>query len=435
MTRWDAYSYSVAGRRDSNEDEILILPLGEDAYFHGVADGMGGFKGGDVASAIVLNYAKEFLTARFARAVRPDQLKKILRELYDGADAAVHKEQKTNPQLAGMGTTLACILAKGNKYVVGNIGDSRVYQLFGGQLSQVTEDHTYVQDMVRKTGIKPDAGVLKRYGHVVTRSIEGSKDEPDLFPAHDKWFTLKDGDGFLLCSDGLIIDKTADPESALARLFVETTSLGEAAQGMVTFALNAGSSDNISVVLATWGEFQRTSAQTGEPAVGGRESLAPVDAGTPPWRKWCASHTPTVISIVVLAVLALVLAFALRSFGQSEGESADSLTVSRWTEESASPAAQSGVELSSPAWRPFAGHGLESDGLSDDLVWSPYLSDKLMYYEVQFGGIGPMAFAEAHCPLNAIESLQAKVPYRVTVVAVLKGGHRIPGVPRMFIFR
>ena len=436
MSGWDAYSHSVAGRRDSNEDEILSLPLGEDGYFHGVADGMGGFKGGDVASAIVLKYAKEYLTDRFARPVRPDQLKKILRELYAGADAAVRKEQKNSPHLAGMGTTLACILAKGDKYVVGNIGDSRVYRSSGGDLIQLTEDHTYVQDMMRKTGIKPDAGVLKHYGHVVTRSIEGSKDVPDLFPRDDQWFTLGDGEGFLLCSDGLIIDKTADPESVFAGLLMGTATLKEAAEGMVSYALNAGSSDNISVVLATWGNFQRRVPQVTEPEDEGSGVVDAVEPGLPLWRKLFASLSPTVISIVVLTLLALVLAFALRSFGQPEGESDDAISANDLPiAQSESSLTTGGVKRSPLVWQPFAGHGLESAQLSDELSWSPYPSDNIMCYEVRFGGIGPRTFLDARCPLNTIEALQPKVPYRVTVVAILRDGRRIAGASRILIFR
>jgi protein phosphatase len=436
MSEWEAYSHSVAGRRDSNEDEMLILSLGEDGFFHGVADGMGGFKGGDVASAIVLKYAKEYLTDRFARPVRADQLKKILRELYAGADAAVRKEQKNNPQLAGMGTTLACILAKGDKYVVGNIGDSRVYCFSSGELTQLTEDHTYVQDMIRKTGIKPDAGVLKHYGHVVTRSIEGSKDVPDLFPTDDQWFTLRDGDSFILCSDGLIIDKTADPVSVFAGLLVGTATLKEAAEGMVSYALNAGSSDNISVVLATWGNLQRRQLQTPEPEGEGSGVVGALKPGPPLWKKLLGSLSPAVIAIVALALLALVLAFALRSFGQPEGESDDALGANGLSVAQSEPShAIGGVKRSPLVWQPFAGHRVGSARLSDGLSWSPYPSDDLMCYEVRFGGIGPKTFLEARCPLDTIEALQPKVPYRVTVVAILRDGRRISGASRILVFR
>lgn len=249
---WETHSYSVAGRRERNEDRVLVLPLPGGAYFLAVADGMGGIRGGEIASAAVLDAAREFLLRRFAAAVRSIQLKKITRELFAFADDAVRSKQAENPQLAGMGTTLACLLAQGSRYVVGNIGDSRIYRLRGGRLTQITTDHTYVQEMITKTGTKPDPGIVRKFGHVVTRSIEGSKEKPDLFPVGAKFFTLADGDGFLLCSDGLIIDKSLDHASALELHFKKSTALKESAARMVAFALEAGSSDNISVVLARW---------------------------------------------------------------------------------------------------------------------------------------------------------------------------------------
>jgi PPM family protein phosphatase len=338
MPQWDTYSASVAGRRETNEDGVLILPLGEAGYFIAVADGMGGVKGGEVASAVVLDFAREFLTSRFARPVRADQLKKILRGLYAGADAAVSKAQKANPMLAGMGTTLACLLAHGDRYVVGNIGDGRVYRSTGGVLTLLTKDHTYVQEMISTSGTKPDSGVIKKFGHVLTRSIEGGKDKPDIFPLHDKWFTLNESEGFLLCSDGLILDKGADHESSLESLFVGTRSLKEAAERMVAFALDAGSTDNISVALATWGTFQRSPESAGEPA--GRKAPGSIPVLRSTRSKRPVPVTPTLLSLIILAVLALVALLVLRSFGHSERGSGNSRVGRQSTEERRDAAAR-----------------------------------------------------------------------------------------------
>ncbi len=235
---------------------MLILPLAGEGYFFAVADGMGGIKGGEIASAAVLDAAREFLIRRFSAPVRSQQLKKIVRELYLAADGAIRAKQKENPQLAGMGTTLACLLAVGKRVVVGNIGDSRIYRLRDGRLSQITVDHTYVQEMITKTGARPDPGLVKRFGHVVTRSIEGGKEKPDLFPRDGIPYTLEEGDGFLLCSDGLIMDKSMDHASPLEKFLNPGVALEEAAVRMVSSALDAGSSDNVSVILARWGRLR-----------------------------------------------------------------------------------------------------------------------------------------------------------------------------------
>lgn len=321
MSQWESYSHSVAGRRESNEDEVLALPLGSEGYFIAVADGMGGIKGGEVASAIVLNFAREFLTRRFKKPVRPEQLKKIIRDLYAGADAAVRKEQTSSPHLAGMGTTLACILVQGTKYVVANIGDSRVYRCSQGAFEQLTVDHTYVQDMMTRSGVRPDARLVEHFGHVVTRSIQGGKDKPDIFPREDRTFALADGEGFLLCSDGLISDKSADQQAPLEALFRTTTGLQEAAEKMVEAALDAGSTDNISVVLATWGAFQRSQTQ---PEVTPDPQTTVTLKAVPPARKPMSfARSPRIVALVVLAALALLLAVIVCASDGSEGSTGD----------------------------------------------------------------------------------------------------------------
>jgi protein phosphatase len=214
---------------------------------------MGGTTGGTVASTIVLQAAREFLEGRFAAPVHSSQLKEILREAYARADAALKQEQTARPHLAGMGTTLASVLALGERFVVANIGDSRVFRLTSGRFDQITVDHSYIQEMMARSGVKPDPALLRQFGHVLNRSIQGNGDHPDLFPKRKKWFTLDEGDGFLLCSDGLILDKSADGEPGLGRQLREAPTLKQCAEAMVAGALASGSGDNITVIVAKWG--------------------------------------------------------------------------------------------------------------------------------------------------------------------------------------
>jgi protein phosphatase len=403
---------------------VLILPLADGGYFLAVADGMGGIKGGEVASATVLEVARNFLTRRFSSPVRPDQLKKILRELYAAADAAIRRAQKENPHLAGMGTTLACLLAKGGRFVVGNIGDSRIYRLTEGHLTQMTTDHTYVQEMITKTGLKPDAGLVKKFGHVVTRSIEGGKEKPDLFPGDKKFLTLKDGDGFLVCSDGLIIDKSADHESSLEAHFKESASLQEAAERMVSFALDAGSSDNVSVVLATWGHFQR-SEEKGEGPSSRQESGTARDA-RPTNGKYALLGSRTFISLMLVALLALAAIAGWRYLGQDAavGEEAASM-----------PAVSADPGSDQQEWKPFAAQLRRTYRLTDDFPWTPYPSRDVKEYEICFGQIGPRIFDRPVCSLKNIDSLRRGVPYRVTVAALCQDGRRVTGASGIFVFR
>jgi serine/threonine protein phosphatase PrpC len=427
MNSWDAYSESVAGRREANEDRVLTLPLGDDGYFFAVADGMGGFKGGALASSVVLAYARDFLTERFSEPVRPDQLKRILRELYAGADAAIRAEQKANPGFEGMGATLACLLAKGDLYVIGNVGDSRVYRLTEGSLQQLTVDHTYLQDMITKTGTRPDPGVVKHFSHVVTRSIQGGKDTVDIFPLEERWYRLADGDGFLLCSDGLILDKGADHESVLERHFSSAKSLKEAVEKMVSFALGSGSSDNVSVVLATWGAFRRL--QDTEP-----ETLArvPEKAVAPRRRSFLEKLSGEIVPLLVVAIILLAVLFVMRVFGQSRALSSQS--ESRQTPLEAAQILPEHSEVSH-AWQPFGDDEDRIYRLDDELAWSAHPSGEVSYYEVRFGELPTVRCNQASCRLRDLGELQVKVPYRVTVVAVLPDGTRETGPSQVFVFR
>jgi len=411
MSTWDTFTHTIAGRREENEDGVLALPLGEDGYFFAVADGMGGIKGGEVASATVLDAARDFLTKRFSRPVRADQLKKILRDLYAASDAAIRRKQKEDPLLAGMGTTLATLLVKGDKYVVGNIGDSRIYRLSGGHLRQVTTDHTFVQEMIAKNG-KLDAGVVKRFSHVVTRSIEGGKERPDIFPDDGKHFTLEEGDGFLLCSDGLIIDKSSDQAVSLERHFRESGSLKEAAARMVFSALDGGSSDNVSVVLATWGAFARTAGRVEETPPPPRADQADGAMSA------AGKMNPRVVLLCV--ALVLVGAFvAWSAFGP--GESDDVSLV--------------GSDDSGAAWQPFNGQARKTYSLSDDFAWTPYRSGEVRAYEIKFGDIGPKVCDRPVCSLKEVDDLYVGVPYRVSVVACCTDGRRVAGASGIFVFR
>ncbi len=251
------YTISFIGRRKNNQDSYLALKLSDDIYFFAVADGMGGAVGGKKASELVLQSAREILGERLKKGIRPGDLKNVLSDIYENAQRSIAKAVEEKPELKGMGTTLSCVLILGNKYVVGNLGDSRVYLLRNGQLHQITEDHTYIQDYKKKTGRDADPNILKQYGHLLTRSIDGGKDRPDLFPLEKDYELLVESDVFLICSDGLITDKTSEDTSLFRNYILGTKSLRQAAESLVSMAYYQGSGDNISVVLAAYGKPKR----------------------------------------------------------------------------------------------------------------------------------------------------------------------------------
>lgn len=253
MMKPNYFALSFVGRRSSNQDAFITLELNDTSYFIAVADGMGGATSGHVASQTVLKEAERFLKWTFAKDPNPKNLKNILKQTFTICQKAIADAIQNNPELSGMGTTLACVLICGNRFVVGNIGDSRVYKHYRNEFIQITEDHTYIQDFLKKEGGVISPEIQAQYSSFLTRSIDGGEDTPDIYPAENDFDTLLPGTAFMICSDGLILDKSATDTSLLKELYLGTKSLKKAAENMISSAFQSGSSDNITVALFEYG--------------------------------------------------------------------------------------------------------------------------------------------------------------------------------------
>jgi len=241
-----------------NQDDILHFYPSPDSFFLGVADGMGGVAGGQIASQTVLQTVETVLKDEFEDAVSPDMLKEILDKAFDAAQASIREITEQDPSLDGMGTTLTCVLGCENRFVAGNLGDSRVYHLTDGEIQQVTEDHSYLREFEKEAGednIDPE--FIEQYGHIINKTLDGSGDEPDYFPKEAPFYELQEEDGFLLCSDGLIVDKLQDQKQLFKSYMMGTPDLQTAAESLVSLAYYSGSTDNISAVLAEAGTLER----------------------------------------------------------------------------------------------------------------------------------------------------------------------------------
>jgi protein phosphatase len=255
-----AHGTTYPGRREVNQDDILQCYPSPKSFFFAVADGMGGTAGGQIASETALTVAEEYLEDCFEDEgeIHSRNLKSILATLFGRAQDAIRKVTEERPQLDGMGTTLSCVLGYDDRFVVGNLGDSRVYHLHQGTMRQVTEDHSYLQEFKKRAGDKKlDPEFVAQYGHIINRTLDGGDDEPDLFPEADPYFTLHEQDGFLLCSDGLIVDKAKNKEQLFKSYLLGTPDLKTAAESLVSLAFYLGSTDNISVILAEAGTLKR----------------------------------------------------------------------------------------------------------------------------------------------------------------------------------
>ena len=238
----------VGMKREHNEDSFLV---NEDLGLYVVCDGMGGHAGGETASRLaVQTIEKELISAKLrvddpfsasAQAALPESpLAGALREAVEGACAAVFRTSRANPELAGMGTTCISLLVRADHAIVGHVGDSRAYLVRDGQVWQLSEDHSLVNEQVRAGLLTDEEAKHSRLKNIITRSVGFEEDVlVDVIGVE-----TRAGDRFLLCSDGLsnLIDND-EIRDALAR-----TDVGKVPEMLIQLANSRGGDDNITVI-------------------------------------------------------------------------------------------------------------------------------------------------------------------------------------------
>lgn len=228
------YSWASAtdiGRvRDHNEDAVAPHHEGEgsERLVAGVADGMGGHVGGEVASAVALDAAL---------ATGGDVVARV-----EAANRAVVDAAKADPRLWGMGTTLTLAVIADDTIDIGHIGDSRAYLLHDGGLTQLTDDHSLIAEMVASGELDPSDASHHPYRSVITRAI-GLDETVEVDRVQRD---LVDGDRLLLCTDGLtsMVD-----DSQIRTMLEDQSGPAETARALVDAANAAGGFDNTSVVV------------------------------------------------------------------------------------------------------------------------------------------------------------------------------------------
>jgi serine/threonine protein phosphatase PrpC len=236
----------VGMKREHNEDSFLV---NEDLGLYVVCDGMGGHAGGETASRLaVQTVERELLSARlrtdnpFASAAElaDTPLAGALREAVEGSCAAVFRTSKLNPELHGMGTTCICLLIHETKALVGHVGDSRAYLVREGEVVQLSEDHSLVNEQVRAGLLTPEEARVSRLKNIITRSVGFEEDVlVDVMGVE-----TKPGDRFLLCSDGLsnLIANEEIGEMLASKPFAEIP------KALIDLANDRGGDDNITAV-------------------------------------------------------------------------------------------------------------------------------------------------------------------------------------------
>jgi len=257
-----AYGTHPGQLRDINQDNVLSLvrpqKLGQALGLLVVADGMGGHKAGEVASRLAVETIRDSLAWMLEQddaqatvlAGNPggedSALERRLKRAIEEANQVIYAYSQENKKDAGnLGCTLTCVLVSGSNAVVANVGDSRTYLYRDQELQQITEDHSYVWQLVREGFLKVEEIYDHPQRNVITRAL-GNQEEV----AVDTWtYTLEDGDRLLLCSDG-VWEMIHDPDEIAAALASE--ELQDAVDLLIEAANRYGGLDNIGVVVAEY---------------------------------------------------------------------------------------------------------------------------------------------------------------------------------------
>ena len=228
--------------RSNNEDSVAFDASVRLAV---LADGMGGYNAGEVASQM----ATSFIVAELGRWLREahaqasdSEVRRAMDICVDNANRAIFNAANTNPQYAGMGTTLVVAVFRDERLMLGHVGDSRCYRLRAGRLQQITRDQSLLQEQIDAGLITPEQAAFSANKNLVTRAV--GVEDTVLLETHPH--DILPGDLYMMCSDGLsdMLDDTRILQVMLAH-----DSLPACTQALIDAANDAGGKDNISVVL------------------------------------------------------------------------------------------------------------------------------------------------------------------------------------------
>lgn len=237
-----AYARTDKGNvRENNEDYFYISNSLDEVQLYILADGMGGYNGGEIASKLAVQTAKNYIENNFKDIEKDkDSIIQLLASSMEYANMVIYEKSKETPELQGMGTTLEICLIYNNKAYIGHIGDSRIYRVRKQFIRKLTQDHSYVQKLVKEGTITKEQAEHHPQKNMLMKALGcNAFVEPDVMV---KGF-LKD-DIIIMCSDGLsnMVDQETIYEMA-------SKNIEQATKDLVQLAKDRGGYDNITVVI------------------------------------------------------------------------------------------------------------------------------------------------------------------------------------------
>ena len=229
--------------RENNEDSVAV---DEPTRLGILADGMGGYNAGEIASGMATTFIKSEVGRWLAQAGRQANAREVRRAMeicVDNANRSIFNAANSNPQYSGMGTTLVVGVFQDGRAMIGHIGDSRCYRLRGAEFTQITKDHSLLQEQMDAGLITREQAATSSNKNLVTRAL-GVEDAVLLEVNEHK---VEPGDTYLMCSDGL--SDMVDDEG-IAKILAGDAPLEQKVAQLVDAANANGGRDNISVLVA-----------------------------------------------------------------------------------------------------------------------------------------------------------------------------------------
>ena len=231
----------IGKARELNQDYYYISEDTDEPKLYILADGMGGYKGGEIASKLATDSVRKYIQTNFSSiAKEKEEILKLINSAVEYANMVVYEKSKEIPELEGMGTTIGICLIYNNKAYIGHIGDSSIYRIRKDVIRKLTKDHSYVQKLVEDKKITREEAKIHPKKNMLTKALGCTAYvEPDLRARN-----FEKGDVFIICSDGLtnMVD-----EKRIYELVKE--DITTATDNLIKEANDAGGYDNITVII------------------------------------------------------------------------------------------------------------------------------------------------------------------------------------------
>ena len=228
--------------RDNNEDSVAV---DEDTRLAVLADGMGGYNAGEIASGMATAFIKSEMSrwlTEVGGTARAKDVRRAMEICVDSANLSIFNAANSNSNYSGMGTTLVVGVFRDDLLVLGHIGDSRCYRWRAGKLEQISRDHSLLQEQIDAGLVTPEQAQHSNIKNLVTRAL--GVEEIVLLEVNE--YPVELGDLYLMCSDGLS-DMVQD--AAIAKILSAEGGLEQKVQMLVDAANDSGGRDNISVLM------------------------------------------------------------------------------------------------------------------------------------------------------------------------------------------